>query len=375
VREGALLALEEAENHAVRADCLTKPLTATLLARAAPAHFLSWSDEIGAVLELASPWRTRLAGVSLANLLNHTHGLDAPTVAQIPRTPDGWIDVEALCGQLAAAPLNVPGRLYSYSNTGAWFIGAALERLFRRPYSLLLHEHRLWPVEAGGRALAPTSVCPASGTDLELSVAQWLAFLSLHLRDRSPAIASLQLSRVSLPGWSPSERATCLGWKHYGGSWFGHNSNAGGSSALLRFNVEEDVAVVVEAADDAAFIVLAGLFGRALPEFADLRPPRILSTSERAAVELERYTGTYVQAQSRLEVAINTAARAEPCLTVEMRTADGATEAQPLRAAAGDLFINDPKVNAQLPFIQFVVPGPTGPFGYVWNGKQLWRRE
>jgi hypothetical protein len=166
-----------------------------------------------------------------------------------------------------------------------------------------------------------------------------------------------------------------MGWKHYGGTWFGHNSNASGSSALLRFDPEENIAIVIEASDDTAFLVLAGLFGDALPEFSGLRPPRMLNSQERSALQPGRYTGSYVQAQSRLSVGIGTTAHAAECLTIEMQKSDGATAAQRLRAADDHIFIPESQDNRELPFIQFVAPEPTLRFGYLWNGKQLWRRE
>jgi len=363
----------EVKIHPVPAECLTKPLTATLLAEAA--RHLSWSDEIGELLGVAGAARDKLAGVSLARLLNHTHGLDSPTVARIPRAADGRIDIEALCNQLAAVPLSSPGRFYSYSNTGAWFVGALLERLSGRTYANLLYDRRLWPAISDSSALPAGDICPATGETLQLTMHQWLAFLSLHLRDPSQATASLRPAPVPLPGWCPSERAACMGWKHYGGTWFGHNSNANGSSALLRFDPEENIAIVIEASDDTAFLVLAGLFGDVLPEFSGLRPPRMLNSQERSALEPRRYTGSYVQAQSRLSVGIGTSARASECLTIEMQKSDGTTTAQRLRAAEDHIFIPESQDNRELPFIQFVAPEPTLHFGYLWNGKQLWRRE
>ena len=370
----------EAEDQLVPAACLAKPLTATLLAEAAPKHHIDWSDEISDVLGVGSPRKAKLAGVSLASLLNHTHGLDASTVPRVPRTHDGFVDVEALCDQLATAPLSAPGRLYSYSNAGAWFAGALLERLSGQSYSQLLHERQLWPVSLSSKPLYAAGVCPATGEQLELTLSQWLAFLNFHLRDwqvgtdagLAQALASLRTDPIPLPGWSPSEQGACLGWKHYGGRWFGHNSTTVGSSALLRFNPEQHIAIVIEASDDTAFVVLAGLFGTALPEFTNLRPPRLLPSKESGALQFDRYTGTYVQARSRLGVGTS---RGSLYLTVEMQGSSAATAQRLLRPAEGELFIPDPRDDPEFAFVQFIAAEPTRAFGHLWNGKQLWRRE
>lgn len=371
----------EAEAHLLPAACLAKPLTATLLAEVVSKYHIDWSAEISDVLGLDRPWNMKLAGIRLTSLLSHTHGLDASMISQVPRTHDGFLDVGALCDQLAATPLSAPGRLYSYGNAGAWLAGALLERLCDQRYAELLYERQFWSVNPGSIPLDATSVCPATGEKLELTLSQWLEFLNLHLRDRpigtdaglSQALASLRADPIMLPGWSPSEQGACLGWKHYGGKWFGHNSYTNGSSALLRFNPEQNIAVVIEASDDTAFIALAGLLGTALPEFTNLRPPRLLSLKERGGLQFDRYTGIYVQARSRLEV--GTTSQGSLYLTVEAQDCSATHTQRHLRPAEGDLFIPEPRDDPEFAFVQFVAADPARAFGYLWNGKQLWRRE
>lgn len=127
--------------------------------------------------------------------------------------------------------------------------------------------------------------------------------------------------------------------------------------------------------EKAAAQMAGRVFGDVLPEFSGLRPPRMLNSQERSALQPGRYTGSYVQAQSRLSVGIGTTAHASECLTIEMQKSDGTTTAQRLRAAEDHIFIPESQDNRELPFIQFVAPEPTLRFGYLWNGKQLWRRE
>ena len=335
----------------------------------------NWSSEIGEFLSLANPWKERLSGISLRCLLTHTHGLDASTVQSVPRTREGFIDVQVLCSQLAASPLSTPGRLYSYSNAGAWFAGAALEQRLGRRYSQLLKDSSLRSSES----ISVGSVCPATGDGLELTLSQWLRFLELHLQQGpsragdafARALSALREDPVSLPGWSPSEQGACLGWKYYGAGWFGHNANLPESSTLLRFNCEHHIALVIDASDNAAFMVLAGLFGTALPEFANLRPPRLLNADECAAASLERYVGTYVQAQSILRV--DTTSKRQLLLIID--TPDRReSRARLLRAAEGNLFIFEPRDSTDFACVQFVKATEAGTFEYLWNGKQIWRR-
>jgi CubicO group peptidase (beta-lactamase class C family) len=369
-----------AQSRLVPAACLTKPITATLLAQAISTCDLGWSHKITDVLALAGPQKAKLAGVTLAHLLNHTHGLDAATASPIPRTPEGFVDVDGLCDRIAAKPLSSPGRLYNYSNFGVWLAAAALEKLSSRHYTQLLHHAEWWANGRDSQPLPPEHVCPATGNRFELTVSQWLDLLEAHIPDLSgrgdPALtrvlASLRTSPVPLPGWSPSELGACLGWKYYGADWFGHNANPTGSSALLRFNPKQRIAVVVEAADSSAFIVLAALFGTALPEFSNLRPLRLLNPQESAGLHLDGYAGAYVQAQSRLSVGVTSQGR----LYMRISTQDSKVQSREcvMRPAERQMFIPETR-DEEFPFVQFVAGGPPCAFEYVWNGKQLWRHE
>jgi hypothetical protein len=371
----------DAADHLVPAACLAKPLTATLVAEAAAKHHVDWSNPVSEVLALENPWKARLTGITLSHLLNHTHGLDASAVHRAPRTRDGFLDVKLLCSQLAAEPLSAPGRLYSYGSAGAWFAGAVLERLCGRQYSHLLYDCRLWRSAPRSPALPFGNICPATGDELELTVSEWLALLEAHLKTVlkgadeavTPVLSSLRAAPVPLPGWSPFEQGACLGWKYFGEGWFGHNSNLAGSSALLRFNPDQHIAIVIEASDEAAFIVLAELFGTALAEFSNLKPPRLLNPQECATLQLDRYVGTYVQAHSRLNI-VKTS-QGTLCLAVRTQDSSAETSQRPLRPAAEEVFIPESRDNLDLAFVQFIASDPMSGFGYLWNGKQLWRRS
>jgi hypothetical protein len=370
----------DAAAHRLPAGCLTKPITATLLAQAALRHHIDWSNAITDVLAVLGPWKRRLTGITLRHLLNHTHGLDASAISCAPKTPAGLLDADSLCAQLSADPLSTPGTLYCYSNVGAWFAGALLEQLEGKPYAQLLEAGHLWP--SNHERLRLQNICPAAGAELELTLAQWLAFLESHLQAPpqsesddalAQALASLRAAPVALPGWCPSEQGASLGWKFYGAGWFGHNADLEEASALLRFNPEQGIAIVVEAAGNSAFSVLAGLMGTALPEFANLKAPRFLNSQECSALELDQYVGTYVRAQNRLE--IDSTSPGQLRVTVATQESSQDVSQQIFRPAQSDMFIPEQRNNPELSFVQFVQANAAGAFGYVWNGKQLWRRQ
>lgn len=378
---GVDLAPGDAAKRPMLAACLAKPITATLFAEAMVEHRLDWSSGIDDLLHVGPSSNAALAGITLRHLLNHTHGLDASALDCAPVTANGFIDAAALCAQLNARRLGEPGKIYSYSIAGPWLAGALIEQLKGRPYSHVLHERGFWRTEAGSMPLPPRDICPATGRELVLSVSQWLQFLELHLRKpstgpedaRTRALAFLQSSPLALPGWNPAEQGVCLGWKYYGAGWFGHNSNVVGLSSLLRFNPEQDVAIVVEVSDDAAFLALAGLFGMALPEIAHLRPPRLLAPQEIVGLKTDKYVGTYSRARGRL--VITATPTGSLSLSTETADSNGVASARALKPAESEIFIPEPRDNPELAFLQFVSADRAGAFEYAWNGKQLWRRE
>jgi CubicO group peptidase (beta-lactamase class C family) len=361
--------IDEASRQPIRAGCLAKPLTATLMATAVEENKLEWAAPVNDVVSLDSAATDLLAGVTIRQLLNHTHGLDASAVERMPRTDAGRLDITQLCSQLAARSLSAPGQLHSYANAGAWIAGALLEEIYGRSYFQLLRGKRIIDLDA--RAAEPRNdrVCPATGEDLTPTIADWLLFLETHLSSH----ASLRADPVPLPGWSPTEQAACIGWKSYGQGWFGHNADLPERSALLRFNPERQVAIVLAAANHSAFFALAVLFGALLPEFANLRPPRLLKPHECAQLQVDSYIGEYARARDAIHIDV----LAERTLSFAMRSQGLEREIapRPLRAADHSLFIPEPRDVPEFAFVQFITSGEAQGYDYLWNGKQLWRRR
>jgi CubicO group peptidase (beta-lactamase class C family) len=365
--EGKCVDRQVAQDGLIHAGCLAKPLTATLVAEAVAEARLGWHDEIATALNDAVRTTTPLVGVTLQQLLDHTHGLDGSSLKHVPRTAEGRIDVGELCEALSPRRLSTPGDLYSYSDTGAWFAGAVLEQTYRRTYLELLLEKRIVP-NAG--AATATDICPATGGSLRLAAWEWLEFLETH----SVQIATLAAREVPLPGWGLFERAACCGWKCYPGGWLGHNSNDSAGSAVLRFHPREGVGIIAAAAQEgAAMMVLAGLLGQVFPELFIFRMPRPLAQFDVGAWQLSRYSGDYSRSDTRLEVTGGGAGALS--LTIHEVCTLGISPARQFRAGKDHLFVPESRDDPAVPFVHFLRPDAAGRFEYVWNGRQLWRRQ
>ncbi len=377
---GSLRVVAGADTRLASAGCFSKPLTASLLADVVGAGQVDWSTQVNEVLRVRGEAAARLTGITFSHLLNHTHGLDASRIETVPRKSHGLIDETALCEGLAPRALSDPGELYSYGNAGSWLAGAALEQLTSRPYSHLLSSSPYAVSSPLSQPAAPESLCPATGGFLELTTAQWLAFAEIHASSappprQSPAgrgLAALRSSLVSLPGWSPAERAACLGWKYYGEGWFGHTSNTIGSVSFLRFHPGDRIAIVMSATSDIALFAFSCLFRDLFPELKSLKFPRRLTASESASLQSNSYVGIYAQAKTQIEIARTDGGRLSFAVTAH----DPALSSLPqlLDAAQDHIFFPDGKRAPEFPFVQFLPNPDHGSFSHIWNGKHLWRR-
>jgi CubicO group peptidase (beta-lactamase class C family) len=378
------LAAHSSEEHFIYAGCLAKLFTTTLVARAVSMGMLSLearaADLIG-VCELSE----RIDRITVRQLLNHTHGLDVSAIASVPRDSRGHIDLHALGAALSEAPpLHAPGVLHSYSNAGCWIAAAILERLTCMTFEALLVRWLLDPLglrlKKRGNPFAISgddayAMCPSAGGSWIVSTPDVLEFARLHLATVEsahavlPRPALLRDAPTALPGWS-SELGACLGWKHYGEGWFGHHSQLAQWSAIVRINPERGRAIVVCATDVSAFLILARMFGRELPEYKRLSFPApgdkrcsqqtvdsMIGIYRTAATEVSIHDGRegalYLQARER------NANRSAPRLLKPMR--DG-------------VFLVDPPLPPDFSWIQLIQSGADGE-RYLWNGRQLWPRR
>lgn len=352
----------------VYAGCLAKSLTATLVNDAVAAGRIAWTDAAADILAGDAQTRLQLGGITVRHLVDHAHGLDASTVRGVPRTGDGYIDVAALCGALAPQPLFAPGRMYSYGHAGAWLAGAVLERIGGARYAVQLRERQICDAMYG----ASDAICSATGMALALRVTQWLAFAQRSYEHLQAPPDGTHDDRA-LPGWHPNEQAVRRGWKCYGDGWFGHNANLSDRSALLRVNPLERLAIVISANDpNGAVFAASGVFGDLLPEFRNLRPPRLLKADEAAVLDVHAHVGRYVQARTTVEVTQDE----QGALHLVVGERDGvAPPGSRLRAAHGGVFIAESRGNPEFQFVQFIDADASGASAFLWNGKQVWRRD
>ncbi|MEX1830111.1 serine hydrolase [Luteibacter sp. CQ10] len=351
----------------VVAGCLAKMLTGMLVEEAVAAGRIDWTDTLPHVLAHHGEQTTaRLSGITVGQLLDHTHGLDVSRLAGVPLDDAGYVDVFALCENVSRRPLHAAGGMYSYGHVGAWLAAAVLEQVRGMPYTTMLAE-RGFAGEAA--SVQRSAICPATGGDLSLGMERWLAFAreAIHRHREAPS------SPIGLPGWHPSERAVCRGWKCYGDGWMGHNANLTTSSAILRIHPEMN-AIVLVATDDAngAAVAASAVFGEILPEFYTMRPPRLMKAADVDVASVARHVGRYVQAQGEVEVTLDE----QGVLYLRPTFAGDATVFPPrrLRPAEQGLFLSESGGNAQFLFVQFVPDGASNDSAFLWNGKQVWRR-
>jgi hypothetical protein len=342
----------------IRVGCLAKLFTAMLARRAFEARRLAPDEQVSDLLT-AGAARRALRGISVRQLLEHTHGLDDSLLSTMPRDSRGRVDVEALTLELrAAAPLAPPGVLYSYGNAGAWVIAAVLERLGARPYAVQLVEALLEPLSLGVVG-ALGSICPATGDELALEPRDLLDLIALTAFAAPDIWPDEQRTgdygfATPLPGWNPLERGVYLGWKYYGAGWLGHQSVWPRQSVLVRTHPRRQLALIVASSDQPAAVVAARIFGAYLPELFELRVP----------------------ARPNATFGIPTGKFSSCAWRVDIRPLDGAAELRARRSATSDersailhavtpgLWLTRP-VQSVFPHVELVELERA----YLWNGR------
>jgi Beta-lactamase len=350
----------------IRVGCIAKLLTAMLARRAFDSGRLA-PDEQATACFRAGPARRALRGVTIRQLLEHTHGLDDSLLSATPRDACGRIDADALVRKLCAvAPLATSGGLYSYGNAGACLVAALLERLDSRRYAVQIEEALLEPI--GLRAVGSAGlICPATGRELALDANSLLTLVAESTFAAPDAWPDDERAgdygfATPLPGWNPLERGVYLGWKYHGAGWIGHQSQWPRESVLVRAHPRRRLVLVAAARDHAAAVVAARVFGAFLPELFDLRVPARPSPSSRPL------TGAFHSAAWR--VAIHRAgeqhelrARRYDCFYESTAT---------LRLAAPGLWLTRPLLNA-FPHVELVERDTDG--AYLWNGRFVLRES
>jgi CubicO group peptidase (beta-lactamase class C family) len=363
--------------------CIAKLLTAELVLRAE--EQARWTLNTGIAQFFPGsvfPYGTLFEGVTVRDLLEHSHGLDGSNLERCPRTRGGFIHNGALIEELAAnGRLSEPGRLYSYSEVGAWIAGAILEQTYRKTYAQVLQDELFDSCDIVMRTISPEdryggdgAVCPALGGVLALAAKDVLHFLKLQCTSRRADRMRIDNVRA-LPGWSSPEGGVCLGWKYYGDGWFGHNSAWRRASSMVRVHPTEQVALVVVSSDNSPQFIATRLLRRIIPELTGLKTPQARGKTARNGCESAQYAHRYGCASTALEVRL--AAHGRLYLHAFRCQRGGAQEPYfcgELKHLDGDIFAVDPPDPAAFSFVEFVDRSDSG-FRFIWNGRCIFPRR
>lgn len=371
------------EDPSIRIGCLAKVLTATLASEAAREGLLPFESDARELRDVSGkPIFRALEGLNITHLLSHTHGLDGSAVWSVPRLADGRIDVEALeSACVAARRVAKPGSVYSYGNVGAWLVAGALERVHGRSYSELLGALLANVGTSDLAASVHDDACPASGGDAEISMRALVNLLRLHLgddlgnpclKDAAAALRSTRARHFPVQGWS-TEKAVTPGWKYYGDGWYGHSGQLADWSATIRLNPDKQVGLALASDQAHQFLLLARIFGAALPDVRDLVVPRILDPDKVDPAVLDACEGVYESAAYAVAVARGEGTTLNASVRSRASQPTGPDRVVTLRPAGPRLFLVTPAVPDVLPLAQFL--GGSGRPEYLWNGRQVFRRS
>jgi CubicO group peptidase (beta-lactamase class C family) len=365
------------EDAPVLTGCATKLLTASLVQRAAANGGIPLCDELNSVLPhvRVSP-EVCFEGITIKNLIEHTHGLDDSRLRTLPRDASGLIDIGALLAQLRSAPrVSLAGRAYSYSNAGAWICAGLLERLYDKSFIAMLSQE-FSPQGEPERAERThgLSACPASGQELTISAASMLLFLQRQFPGNGGSFEQSEESVlreiVDMPGWNALECGVRLGWKYAGSGWFGHSSVLARARGLVRVHPAQRAGIFVLSRDQAPAMVAARVFGAVFPALSSLRVPKPLSPNELREFRPEPYVGAYHNAAQTIRIVD----RGEK-LSLHVANKDGSSpEAQVsnLVAARNHMFLLQPPIG-HLSFVQ-CLHADESDVPRLWNGQRLWNK-
>jgi beta-lactamase family protein len=316
-------------------------------------------DELASDLLPAGTARRGLRGITVRQLLEHTHGLDDSLLSTMPRDSRGRVDLDALTLALRAVePLATPGELYSYGNAGVWVIAALLERLGSRPYAVQLVETLLEPLGLGAIG-SVESICPSTGGELALNAIDLLSLVA-EATFAAPDVwpddvcAGEYGFAIPLPGWNPLERGVYLGWKYHGTGWFGHQSVWPGHSVLVRSHPRRRLALIAASSDHPAVVVAARVFGAYLPELFELRAPT------RPSATLEPPAGKFASCAWRVNIR-----QVDGDSELSARRSDTSNGwSAMLRGVTPGLWLTRP-VLSMFPHVELVELNRA----YLWNGR------
>ncbi len=381
-RGNADVALPESS---VRLGCITKLFTATLLRQSfVDANTLVDGDVLDSRGLSDAP--ALQSGITIRDLMNHSHGLDDSLVHRAPMRTDGFIEAAQLCEKLRALPVICrPGRLHSYGSAGALLGAAILEATHGLRYVDLLDKELLAPLDIV-RSVAPQDTamagdrmaCPATGGALAISVRDLLRFLEWQIQNPHGFLAAegngaLEAELVKHPGWHSIERGMYLGWKHYGDGWFGHNSDVPDAAVYARVNPRLRVALVIASDSHPPTAIASALFRERWPHLVRSPMPVLLKDSRLDEASASSFAGHYGDGQ--YSVRIEGGATGNLSIQVVNRLGSAQTPQVALLVRAQDeIFFLRPPTAHDFQFVQFLAKGTAG-FEFLWIGSRILPRR
>jgi D-alanyl-D-alanine carboxypeptidase len=259
---------------------ITKPVTATLVARLAEQGRVGWSDRVADILPGLPNLREQYAAVTLADLLAHRGGVgtsplpeEGARLARLRTLPERRLVVAEI--MLAAPPAAEPGRAFLYSNFSYVVAAAMIEARTGQPWEDLVVAEVLAPLGLASAgfgapgapdaprghfaegALAgpidpksaisdnPAFARPAGG--LHMSVRDLAVFGADHLRGALRESGTLLQPESYIFLHAPIPGAEATGWARGEGAELYHDGSNRRWFALLRVIPEERMVIVIAA--------------------------------------------------------------------------------------------------------------------------------
>ena len=121
---------------------MAKQFTAALVLKLVDRGKLSLTDSLGRHLKGSRPeWNT----ITIEQVLNHTSGLPRDVATGRPETDN--VPPDSLLAAAARDTLvSKPGTVFAYSNTGYMLLGVLVERMYGKPYGVVLHNEIARPL-------------------------------------------------------------------------------------------------------------------------------------------------------------------------------------------------------------------------------------
>lgn len=360
--------------------CIFKLITAELVLKACASGQIELDTPAAEYLERAAlSYAPNLTQITIRHLLEHTHGIDDAGIRGLPWTEDRYIDFSALCRLTEEhAPISQPGEMFSYGSFGPWMLGAVLEELYGCRFEELLHSRGLEHFELSvdrNATSAGTGVCPSSGRAARITMRGLLAFLQSHFYRADSPWQWRSGDIKSLPGLSISERGITLGWKWFGGTWYGHNSFWLGESAIVRLDPFEKFGIVLVSSNQSALTLARVLFGKMLPEFTDTDGFARRGYARAALDAAEKYVGEYGNGAFVVSITKDDTGT-DLVLHARRKTARLPTDVgefdSKLKEIGPDAFMTR-EPSHWFSFIQFVAD-QSGCYSHIWTGATLWRK-